>query len=155
METDQCTHPRVFNLSACPSTHWTDPYLPLETAHITHQVPYHYTKLTPILLHTNPIYSDIFDPMQILYFATSYTLPSKSHFIYRDTHAYKQPPPLVPTLHTGKHSYYLRKISNTHLGIGKNCKSSTLNRPTCWRAPYFIYITCHSVHKTSSLKEYL
>lgn len=147
METDQYTHPRVFNLSACPSTHWTDPYLPLETVHIK----FHIT--TPNSPQSSPIptlYTVIY--LTLYRFCTSQhptlTLPSKSHFIYRDTHAYKQPPP--PTV--------LSIQQNTHITLGrflirisilaKNCKISTLNRPTCRRAPYFIHITCHSVYKT-------
>jgi hypothetical protein len=87
-QTNTHTHPQVFNLSVCPSIYWTNPYLPLETVHITHQVSYHYTKLTPppILLHTDPIQTVIY--LTLYRFSTSQhpilTLPSKPNSIYSD-----------------------------------------------------------------------
>lgn len=152
METEQYTHPRVFNLSACLSTHWTNPYLPLETVHITHQVPYHYTKPTPVLLHTNPIQTVIY--LTLYRFWTSqhpiFALPSKPYPIHGDIPAYEQLHPYQ--LHENTLiGYSLRKHFNTHLFSGKNYERGTLEN--CRSA--YVCTACHSVHKTSSLKQYL
>lgn len=121
METQQYTHPRVFNLSACLSTYRTELYLPLDTVHITHQVSYHYTTSTP-LLHTNPIQTVIY--LALYRFWTSqhpiFTLPSKPHSIHGDIPAYKQ---LHPYQSCVTIWIFLTKNFNVHLGTDESYKA--------------------------------
>ena len=118
METDQYTHRRVFNLSACPSTHRTNPCHPLETVCITHQVPYHNTKLIPILLYTNPTQTVIYLTLYIDSVPPNIlNSPFPQTSLHLCWHSCLQ---TLPFLQTYPHS--LRKLLNSHLCIGEKYK---------------------------------
>lgn len=133
METEHYTHPRVFNLSARPSTYWNNPHLPLKTVHITHQVPYHHTKPTPVL-HTNPIQTVMY--LTLYRFWTSqhptFALPSKPRFMHDDIPF--EPHEIVVTC------YSLSKHFSRHLNTGKNCKGGTLDTRSAYAPTYYMSI---------------
>ena len=150
METNQYTHRRVFNLSACPSTHWTNPYHPLATVCITHQVPYHNTKLIPIFLYTNPTQTVIYLTLYIDSVPPNIlNSPFPQTSLHLCWHSCLQTRPFLQT-----YPHSLRKLLNSHICIGEKYKRrenyASARSLICMYV--CIHITRQNVHKTSSPK---